>query len=529
MSDWTEGYVTEVAYTHGYYGELNPLRSSLALIHSGFAPVSISTACELGFGQGVSVNMHAAAGKVQWWGTDFNPSQTANARYLASLSGAPVRLSDHDFASFCADQDLPDFDFIALHGIWSWISDQNRDVIADFIRRKLKVGGLVYVSYNTMPGWAPFVPIRDLMSEFVGSERTQGQTLPQRIETSLAFLDRLLAVEPRYIKHNPQVAERIAALKGQSRQYLAHEYFNGDWRPMPFTQMAQVMRQAKMSYACSASYLDQLDILNLSQEQKGFIESIEDSALRELIRDLIGNQMFRRDYWVKGGRRLGHRERQEALLDLRVVMGVPRQLVKSKVKSPVGEITLKDEIYAPILDCLADYKPWSLREVLSELSPRLGSSQLHQAVMVLCGLGVLTMANPSAFEADVITQCQSLNRQILQSAAGSFQLGYLASPVTGGAVGVSRLHQLFLHLQPTDTSSPMQLEDAVIAVLNAEGEVVRRDGKPVTSRDEARSIVGANVREFNDYYRPLYERLLLAQDVRQGRTSRAALGASRRI
>jgi len=34
--------------------------------------------------------------------------------------------------------DLPDFDFIGMHGIWSWISEEDRALIVEFIRRKLK-------------------------------------------------------------------------------------------------------------------------------------------------------------------------------------------------------------------------------------------------------------------------------------------------------------------------------------------------------------------------------------------------------
>jgi SAM-dependent methyltransferase len=66
-------------------------------------------------------------------------------------------LFDESFAEF-ASRDLPEFDYIGLHGIWSWISDENRAVIVDFIRRKLKVGGVLYISYNTLPGWAPLPP-----------------------------------------------------------------------------------------------------------------------------------------------------------------------------------------------------------------------------------------------------------------------------------------------------------------------------------------------------------------------------------
>ncbi len=74
MSDWSAGYVDEIAYTYGYCDELNPLRLKLALLQAGLAAPRVETACELGFGHGVSVNIHAAGSATQWYGTDFNPS-----------------------------------------------------------------------------------------------------------------------------------------------------------------------------------------------------------------------------------------------------------------------------------------------------------------------------------------------------------------------------------------------------------------------------------------------------------------------
>ena len=142
MSDWTAGYVADIGYTYGYYAELNPLRIRLALLNAGFAVPRVLNACELGFGQGVSVNMHAAASDVAWHGTDFNPAQAGFARELATVSGVNARLTDDAFAEYAKRDDLPNFDYIGLHGIWSWISDENRHVIVDFIRRKLNVGGV---------------------------------------------------------------------------------------------------------------------------------------------------------------------------------------------------------------------------------------------------------------------------------------------------------------------------------------------------------------------------------------------------
>ena len=143
MTDWTQGYVADIGYTYGYYTELNPVRVQLAFLNAGLVPPKAGSACELGFGQGLSANIHAAASITQWHGTDFNPAQAGFARELADISGANAHLFDESFDAFCTRDDLPEFDYIGLHGIWSWISDENRAVIVDFIRRKLKVGGVL--------------------------------------------------------------------------------------------------------------------------------------------------------------------------------------------------------------------------------------------------------------------------------------------------------------------------------------------------------------------------------------------------
>ena len=58
--DWSSGYVSDVNYTHGYYFGLNPLNLNLALTFAGIKPPLIKNACELGFGQGISINFHSA-------------------------------------------------------------------------------------------------------------------------------------------------------------------------------------------------------------------------------------------------------------------------------------------------------------------------------------------------------------------------------------------------------------------------------------------------------------------------------------
>lgn len=366
MSDWTSGYVADIGYTYGYYTELNPQRIKLAFLNQGLVFPQVCTACELGFGQGLSANIHAAASITHWHGTDFNPSQAGFAQELASVSGANAKLYDEAFADFANRTDLPNFDYIGVHGIWSWISDDNRAVIVDFVRRKLKVGGVLYISYNTLPGWAAFAPMRHLMTEhaeILGSEGSEGRGIVSRIDGAIDFAEKLLATNPLFSRANPLVGDRIKKLKDQNRHYLAHEYFNRDWLPMHFATMAEWLEGAKVQYACSAHYLDHIDAINLSSDQQTFLKDIPDLMFRETTRDFMVNQQFRRDYWVKGARKLNTLEQLEALRAQKVILTVHRPDVSLKVTGSLGEANMSENVYAPILDLLADHKPKTIGQI----------------------------------------------------------------------------------------------------------------------------------------------------------------------
>jgi len=309
----TEGYVSGLDYTYGYHVELNPLRIPLHFLNAGLASPTIRTACELGFGQGVSINMHAAASTVEWYGTDFNSAQAAFAQEMAAASGAAVRVYDESFADFCARPDLPDFDFIGLHGVWSWISERNRAIVVDFLRRKLKVGGVLYISYNTPAGDAGVTPIQEILTRYAESMGTPGQSTADRIGRALDFADALLGVASKYATAHPEVTRRLASMREEDRRYVAHEYFNRDWQPTSFSRMAEWLAPAKLEYACSANFFNTVEAWNLTPEQQSLLAGIPDATLRETVRDIMVNQRFRRDYWVRGARRLAVSEKLEGL------------------------------------------------------------------------------------------------------------------------------------------------------------------------------------------------------------------------
>ena len=484
-SDWTAGYVADVGYTFGYYSELNPLRSSLALLGSGVVPPRIRTACELGFGQGLSANLHAAASEVDWWGTDFNPAQAGFARELSSISGADLKLYDQAFADFCNRPDLPEFDFIALHGIWSWISDDNRKIIVDFVRRKLSVGGILYVSYNTMPGWAGFAPIRHLMTQHAEIIGAEGSGIVSRIDGAMDFAERLLATQPLYGVINPQVVERVKKLKDQNRHYLAHEYFNRDWHPIHFATMAQWLEPAKVEFAGSAHLIDHIDVVNLTADQQKFLGEFTDPSLKQSVRDFMVNQQFRRDYLVKGVRRLSLLERSEAIKALKVVMTTHRADVSLKVNGAMGEASLSEEIYNPILDLMADYKVRNVADIQSALKGQnIELGKIVQAVMILTGTGQMTIAQDDDVAAARKPYTDRVNAWLYGKARTNGDISYIASPVTGGGVAAGRLQQLFIMAMGQGRRQPDEWAQFAWDILSMQGQGLIKEGKALQTPEE---------------------------------------------
>ena len=193
--------MADIGYTFSYYPELNPQQVELAFLNAGLVAPEFSTVCELGFGQVLSANLHVAAFLRCWHGTDFTQSQAGFAQELATVSGDNAHLYDEAYDEI-AKRVMPEFDYIGLHDIWSWISDENRAVIVEFIRKKLKVGGVPYISYNTLPGWRTFAPMRHIITEHVEVIGADGVGIVSRIIGALNFTEKLLTTNPLYVRAN---------------------------------------------------------------------------------------------------------------------------------------------------------------------------------------------------------------------------------------------------------------------------------------------------------------------------------------
>lgn len=513
MSSWTSGYVADMGYTHGFYRELTPTLLSFVALTRGQRGPDVTgplTYCELGCGQGFSMNLLAAANPhIRFYATDFNPSQIAGARTLAAEAGlSNVSFFDTSFAEFTDEPDLPrEFDVISLHGIYSWISEENRQAIVNFIARKLKVGGLVYISYNCLPGWSAAAPMRQLM--YLHAKSRGGPTAP-RLEGALNFVEQIQNANAAFFRGTPGMKERFERVKGQNRNYLAHEYFNDDWNLLYHSDVAREFSAAKLSYLGSAAVLEQVDAINLTAEQQQLMAGIEDQTLRETVRDFMINQQFRRDVFVKGTVPHSSRTAQESWLSQRFALSVHHDAIELKVKGALGEAAMQEDTYRPLIKGFSE-GPKTLRELF--VSPEiaaLGWAKIQQAFSILVGMGHLQPCLPAKDESKRAKGTKAFNQAVMTRARDHGDLQFLSSPVTGGGHTVGRFHQLFLMSLGEGGKTPEDWATFTWKLIAAQGQRLLKEGKTLETEEDNLAELKAQAIDFGEKHLPVLRRLQIA-------------------
>lgn len=455
MAEWNSGYVTEIDYTHGFYREMTPELLNFALLSRGVKNQADKlTFCDLGCGQGFSANLLAAANPdIDFHATDFNPTQIAGAKALARNAGTSnVSFYDTAFADFANQPGLPDsFDVIALHGVFSWISAENRAAIIDFIARKLAVGGLVYVSYNCLPALASSMPLRRLLADHAAG---QNGPIGHRIDNAIAFAEKLSG-QARNFTANPDMLKRLNRMKGEKHAYLAHEFFNRDWTPFYSADIAADLGQAKLSFAGSAHLLDHVDFLNLTGAQQGMLAGEQDPVRRETLRDFITNTPFRRDIFVKGPLQHTPLSQREAWLQTRFALSVAPENFPMAVTGFKGKSTLEEHAFRPLINAFSA-GPRTLQDILAsdQTIAALGWDTLMRMLPALVGSGHLHPSRPAKGDARRKETTAAFNLAVAEHSRSSDELKYLASPVTGGGIPVDRLDQQFLSAHMKAPANP---------------------------------------------------------------------------
>ncbi|MEW2911221.1 class I SAM-dependent methyltransferase [Leisingera sp. JC11] len=510
MTDWTSGYVAGIDYTFDFHRQLTPALLGFAATaqghRHGLDGAGLSY-CELGCGQGFSANLLAAANPhIEFHAMDFSPSHIAGARELAQEAALQnMFFHERSFEDFGETSGLPAaFDVIALHGVYSWVSQENRQHILRFIADRLKPGGLVYVSCNTQPGWAAAMPLRRILA--ARAEQGRG-TLPERISDAMQYARRLAAAGGGYFGRNPAVAARLDHMATMPENYVAHEYFNKDWTPFFFEDLAAELGSAKLDFVGSVSLMDNLGGIGFTPEQRALLAGESDPVRREGLRDLLLNEHFRTDLFAKG--RLAHTPRGGIGAWFATPLALTRPYGGGALRfhHRGQEVPLEQADYAPVLLALAS-GPATVRSLLDQGAfGNMEWGSITRMLTVLAGAGQIAPALPLEGLESRAAACRAFNLAVCKRAEESDALRYLASPVTGGGVELDRFEQLFLLARSEGLETPAEWAALAWRILAPQGQRLQHEGRVLETEEENLALLRARAGNFAARRLPLCDSL----------------------
>ena len=508
MAAWSDGYFTDIQYTRKFFPHMAPGLMAFACLRQGIRPPQLgpgSTYLELGCGQGFGLNLLAAANPTtQFWGIDFHPGQIANAQQLAGTAGL-ANVSFEDF-SFSQVLDLPEgriprCDVIALHGVLSWVSPENRSLVIRILDRHLKPGGLVMVSYNTLPAWAPLMPLRHVVKAHF--DRAAGPPRTRAVD-AFRFANDLIARDARALGASPQVKALIEASLKADPAYLVHEFMNDHFHPLYHAEVARELEGARLTFAASVHLAHDLIGLAAPAPLQSLIQAETDPIWRETLLDYANNRRFRTDVFVRGPNGLSPGERGALLDQVRFVLTRAPGQVKFEFEIPIGTLTGEAGVYGAVIKALAD-GPCSYGD-LARLPPFAKDTQ-GQLMKVLGLLMSAGAVHPQALGNGAADAAKAFNRVLMERLTVENAPTFLAAPATGAGARVE-----FVDLLGLGAAGDKGLDRQAVArrsweMMSASGAQLAKDGQPLTDRAAHEAEMVTLLEAFETDRLPLYRRL----------------------
>ena len=400
-----------------------------------------------------------------------------------------------------------------MHNAWSYVSKDNQKSVVDFIRRKLVLGGAFYVSYNTPSGkWAKLAPVRELMKLYHDRAVIRADESASKIKNTINFMSRMIEGNPS-LRQSSQLADEMSYIKNSDAFDTDREYFSDCWELSSFSDMTDILSEAKLSFSCHGELLENLDTLFLKNESIAFLNDITDPLLKEMTRDFLSDHHHRADIWAKGARTLNWVERTQALSHLKFILPNHVSTIDLEVTFPAGKSILQNDIYVPLLDCLAEnnYTPKSADDLVNYHQLRhLNRGKILDALIVLMSINYIYPTQSEKKVEQAKYKTNALNGYLLEQAVHIDTIHHLASPVTGGGINVSRIHQLFLLARLEEVSSPDEWASLAWQLISQQDQVLMIENNKINSPEEGLILLKAMAHEFADKKLPILKALGIA-------------------
>lgn len=174
---------------------------------------------------------------------------------IANSRKAALGLTNIDFihadVAEAARQISGQFDYIIAHGVFSWVPQDVRDAFLKICSQRLPSGGLLYLNYNTYPGWNVRGMVREFLLAQTAGERSLALRGQKAQEVAAKVVSSLTIGEHPYAQ---LIANEFRFVCENHLSYVVHEYLAADNHPYWRSDFLELVRRYDFEYVADADF-----------------------------------------------------------------------------------------------------------------------------------------------------------------------------------------------------------------------------------------------------------------------------------
>lgn len=299
----------------------------------------------------------------EFTGIDLSGRQVAQGNAIIEKMGLKnVRLEEKDILT--VDESFGKFDYIIVHGIWSWVPDAVKDKIFSICRNNLTEHGIAYISYNVYPGWKRQEQLREIMY-FAGRDVLE-EPLEARTRKGLDALKALAEIlENDKGLGGSGKLPAIQKILNQNTYYVAHEYMEIFNDPIYVNGFIEWANRHRLAYIGDTD-LHVSFVSWMAEHTRERILSLAggDYIAKEFYSDILSDRQFRRSLLCR--EEVGDTVRRDESVSVEVI----ESLNFRPARGERIDFDENDTLLSGIRDVMKTGEPFKTEDVAANLARR---------------------------------------------------------------------------------------------------------------------------------------------------------------
>jgi 2-polyprenyl-3-methyl-5-hydroxy-6-metoxy-1,4-benzoquinol methylase/methyltransferase-like protein len=298
-------------------------------------------------------------------------------------------------------ENLGVFDFIIAHGVYSWVNQRSQESLWVLVSQLLKENGLLFLSYNTYPGWKMRGVVRRMLLQKVGEIQPLKERALQAKREAEAFQHVLPEQGHPY---HQLMRQELNLVQRSESHYLIHGLLADENHAFWFRDVVNQAEESEFEYVAEGWFNRREGWVPPNVRQSLMELGYQGIDLEEAV-DLMWYRQMRTSLFCKKGQR---KQQGPDLSDLVAAVTIAANL--SVVDEPTAapgvfyfegkhgfRFHTDNELASLVLDALREC--WPCGSTWSGILSTLG---------VTVALTDKEEANPQRFSTDIVLECQQI-------------------------------------------------------------------------------------------------------------------------